>query len=46
VVIGPLKDILFSFVHLSGTIWVILGVITLGNVLKDKNSPNLQSGLW
>lgn len=45
--ISPLKDgILSNFVQLSGTVWIILGVITLGGALKDKNSPNLQSGLW
>ena len=45
--LGPLKsDIVYQFILLSGTIWVILGVITLGGSLKDKNSPNLQSGLW
>jgi len=45
--LSPLKsEIVYQFILLSGTIWVILGVITLGGSLKDKNSPNLQSGLW
>lgn len=35
-----------NFCVLGGSIWMILGTITLAGSLKDKNGPTLQTSIW
>ncbi|MDD4291880.1 MAG: hypothetical protein PHX51_06590 [Clostridia bacterium] len=35
-----------KFVTIGGGLWLIWGVIILGVALKNKNGPELQSGIW
>lgn len=39
-------DFIASFCVLGGSIWMILGTITLAGSLKDKNGPTLQTSIW
>ncbi len=39
-------DMLSKFVILGGGLWLVWGVIILAGGLKDKNGPQLQSGIW
>lgn len=35
-----------TIITLGGGIWLLWGVIVLAGALKDKNGPQLQSGIW
>jgi len=35
-----------SAVLIGGGLWLLWGVIVLAGGLKDKNGPQLQSGIW
>jgi len=39
-------DLLKTFVILGGSLWLLWGVILLALGMKDKNGPQLQSGIW
>ncbi len=41
-----LLDFVADFCVLGGSIWMILGTITLAGSLKDKNGPTLQTSIW
>ncbi len=41
-----LLDFVANFCVLGGSIWMILGAITLAGSLKDKNGPTLQTSIW
>lgn len=30
----------------GGAIWLVVGVVIFGIALKDKNGPDMRSGLW
>lgn len=42
----PVYSLVYGFCQIGGAIWIVLGTITLGGSLKDKNGPGLQSGIW
>ena len=39
-------DFVANFCILGGSVWMILGTITLAGSLKDKNGPTLQTSIW
>lgn len=41
-IIGLMK----SAVTVGGGLWLLWGAIVLAGGLKDKNGPQLQSGIW
>lgn len=41
-IIGLMK----SAVMVGGGLWLLWGAIVLAGGLKDKNGPQLQSGIW
>jgi hypothetical protein len=44
--LGEVLTLVKSVVTLGGGLWLIWGVIVLAGGLKDKNGPQLQSGIW
>lgn len=45
-IINNLMDLLKNGAIFGGTLWALWGVIVLASGLKDKNGPQLQSGIW
>lgn len=39
-------ELFTQFCTIGGGLWLIWGVIILASGLKDKNGPQLQSGIW
>ena len=39
-------DLVANFCVIGGSVWIILGTITLAGSLKDKNGPTLQTSIW
>lgn len=39
-------DLVASFCLLGGSVWIVLGTISLAGSLKDKNGPTLQTSIW
>lgn len=39
-------DLVKKFATVGGGLWLVWGVIVLATGLKDKNGPQLQSGIW
>ena len=39
-------DLVTKFAIIGGGLWLVWGVIVLASGLKDKNGPQLQSGIW
>ena len=35
-----------KFATIGGGLWLVWGAIVLAGGLKDKNGPQLQSGIW
>lgn len=44
--ISQVLDLVANFCALGGSVWIILGTITLAGSLKDKNGPTLQTSIW
>ncbi|WP_288925315.1 hypothetical protein [Aminobacterium colombiense] len=44
--LGEVLNLVKSVVILGGGLWLVWGVIVLAGGLKDKNGPQLQSGIW
>ena len=43
---SQILDFVANFCVLGGSVWMILGFITLAGSLKDKNGPALQTSTW
>ena len=43
---SQILDFIANFCVLGGSVWMILGFITLAGSLKDKNGPALQTSTW
>ena len=43
---AQILDFVANFCVLGGSVWMILGTITLAGSLKDKNGPTLQTSIW
>lgn len=39
-------DLISKFATIGGGLWLVWGAIVLAGGLKDKNGPQLQSGIW
>ncbi len=39
-------DLISKFTLVGGGLWLIWGTVILAGALKDKNGPQLQSGIW
>lgn len=39
-------DLVTKFATVGGGLWLVWGAIVLAGGLKDKNGPQLQSGIW
>ncbi len=39
-------DLITKFATIGGGLWLVWGAIVLAGGLKDKNGPQLQSGIW
>lgn len=39
-------DLIAKFSTIGGGLWLVWGAIVLAGGLKDKNGPQLQSGIW
>lgn len=39
-------DLIAKFATIGGGLWLVWGAIVLAGGLKDKNGPQLQSGIW
>ena len=39
-------DLVTKFATIGGALWLVWGVVILAGALKDKNGPQLQSGIW
>lgn len=39
-------DLVANFCLLGGSVWIVLGTISLAGSLKDKNGPTLQTSIW
>lgn len=39
-------DLVTKFATIGGGLWLVWGAIVLAGGLKDKNGPQLQSGIW
>lgn len=44
--ISSILTLMTQFVTMGGGLWALWGVIVLAGGLKDKNGPQLQSGIW
>lgn len=44
--ISTILTLMTQFVTIGGGLWALWGVIVLAGGLKDKNGPQLQSGIW
>lgn len=44
--ISTITNLMSQFATLGGAFWALWGVIVLAGGLKDKNGPQLQSGIW
>lgn len=44
--LGNVLGLIQDFATLGGAVWTIWGVVILASGLKDKNGPQLQSGIW
>lgn len=39
-------ELVTKFAIIGGGLWLVWGVVILAGGLKDKNGPQLQSGIW
>lgn len=39
-------ELISKFTLVGGGLWLIWGTVILAGALKDKNGPQLQSGIW
>lgn len=39
-------NLVVKFAVIGGGLWLVWGAIVLAGALKDKNGPQLQSGIW
>ncbi|MFB8608296.1 hypothetical protein [Enterococcus casseliflavus] len=39
-------SLISRFATIGGGLWLVWGAIVLAGGLKDKNGPQLQSGIW
>lgn len=44
--LNQVLDIAKQFAIIGGGAWLVWGAIVLAGGLKDKNGPQLQSGIW
>lgn len=44
--ISTITNLMSQFATIGGALWALWGVIVLASGLKDKNGPQLQSGIW
>lgn len=44
--LSSILTLMTQFVTIGGGLWALWGVIVLAGGLKDKNGPQLQSGIW
>jgi len=44
--LGDAVGLITRIVLIGGGLWLVWGVIVLASGLKDKNGPQLQSGIW
>ena len=39
-------ELVSNFATLGGGLWLLWGVVVLAGGMKDKNGPEMQSGIW
>ena len=44
--LSEILSLVSKFVIIGGGFWAVWGVVILAGGLKDKNGPQLQSGIW
>lgn len=44
--LNQVVELITRFAIIGGGLWLVWGVIVLAGGLKDKNGPQLQSGIW
>lgn len=45
-IMNQVLDLIVKFCTIGGGLWTVWGVIILAGGLKDKNGPDLRSGIW
>ncbi len=44
--LNTVLNLISKFAIIGGSLWLLWGVVVLAGGLKDKNGPQLQSGIW
>lgn len=44
--LSQVLDLITKFAITGGGLWLVWGAVILAGGLKDKNGPQLQSGIW